>query len=90
MELRDYIPPEILRTRLEELCLQIKVSVHPSRNIEDKIRGIMSSNKSNLDYLCIWICIYRPRRVLVSQSSLASYFGYQMSGLVDLSDVWIS
>ncbi|VDH96114.1 ATP-dependent RNA helicase DHX36 [Mytilus galloprovincialis] len=24
-ELRDYIPPEILRTRLEELCLQIKL-----------------------------------------------------------------
>ena len=53
MELRDYIPPEILRTRLEELRLQIKVNVHPSRNIEDEIRGIMSSNKSNLDYLCI-------------------------------------
>jgi hypothetical protein len=41
-----YIPPEILRTSLEELSLQIKVSVHPFRNIEEKIRGITSSNKS--------------------------------------------
>ena len=24
-QLQDYLPPEILRTRLEELCLQIKV-----------------------------------------------------------------
>ena len=25
--LQDYLPPEILRTRLEELCLQIKVFI---------------------------------------------------------------